>query len=143
MKLTKKEIEKELLKYFANIDNIKFAYLFGSQAKEIAGKLSDIDIAVYLDDKLNYDKRFDLRLKLIGDVCGLLKTDNVDLIILNDVDILLSYNVIYFGKVIYCKDELSRIRYEARILSMYFDQQYYYERHTDMTFERIAKEGIL
>ncbi|HHJ07268.1 MAG TPA: nucleotidyltransferase domain-containing protein [Anaerolineae bacterium] len=34
-------------------ENVKFAYLFGSQAAGKAAPLSDVDIAVYLDDKAN------------------------------------------------------------------------------------------
>ncbi len=140
--MTIKEIRDKVAEYFSARPEIRFVYLFGSQAKNDAGKLSDIDIAVYLDEIDEY-KRFDIRLELIGEVGSLLKTDKIDLVILNDVDIFLAYQVVYFGKIIYSKDELSRIRYEAKTLSLYFDQQYYYNRHAKLTIERIAKEGVL
>lgn len=138
-----KKFTDKIGEYFSTRREIKFAYLFGSQAKGNAGRLSDVDIGVYIDERTDEYKRFDIRLELIGEAGRLLGNDNIDLVILNDVDIFLAYQVIYFGKIIYSKDELRRIRYEATILSLYFDQQYYYERHTELTIERIAKEGIL
>lgn len=138
-----KEIKNRVGGYFSDRPEIKAGYLFGSWAKASAGRLSDIDIAVYLDEEIAEYKRFDIRLELIGGAGSLLKTDKIDLVILNDVDIFLAYQIIYFGKNIYCKDELNRIRYEAKIFSLYFDQQYYYDRHAKLTIERIAKEGIL
>lgn len=159
MKLVAEEIKSKAAKYFSVRDEVKFAYLFGSQAKNSAGELSDIDIAVYLDKNLDEYKRFSIRLELISEAGSLagpvreqsslaaffngVKTNKIDLVILNDADIFLAYQVIFSGKVIYCRDELTRIRYEAKILSLYFDQQYYYERHAKLTIERIAKEGIL
>lgn len=138
-----KEIRDKVAEYFSSRTDIKFAYLFGSQAKNNTGRLSDIDIAVYLDERLNEHKRFNVRLGLIGEAARLLRNDNIDLVTLNDVDIFLAYQVVFFGKIIYCRDELSRIRYEAKILSLYFDQQYYYDRHAKLTIERVAREGIL
>lgn len=161
MKLITEKIKGKVAKYFSTRDEIKFAYLFGSQAKNDAGKLSDIDIGVYLDEKIDEYKRFDIRLELIGEVGSLVTTNKlrsfylqrgtteqrergkIDLVILNDIPLSLSYRVVRDGKIIYCKDELKRIRFEARIMSMYFDQQYYYNRHTKLSLEHIAKEGIL
>lgn len=122
---------------------VRFAYLFGSYAKQDTGPLSDIDIAVYLDDSLDEYKRFDLRLELISRMSGIFKTDKIDLVILNDIDLALAYRVVKDGKIIYCKDELEQIRFEAKTMSLYFDNQYYYNRHAKLSIERIAKEGIL
>lgn len=141
--MTIKEIKDKVAEYFSTRPEIKMGYIFGSRAKGEENKLSDIDIAVYLDEKIDEYKRFDIRLGLISEAGSLLKTDKIDLVILNDVDIFLAYQVVFFGKLIYCRNELNRIRYEAKTLSLYFDQQYYYDRHAKLTIERIAKEGIL
>ncbi|UCD16043.1 MAG: nucleotidyltransferase domain-containing protein [Candidatus Omnitrophota bacterium] len=136
-------IKNKISKYFSSRDDIKFAYLFGSQSKNKTGRLSDIDIAVYLDEHFDGNERFDIRLKLIGQIGSLLKTDKIDLIILNDSPLLLSFNIVHDGIIIYSSDESKRIQFEVRIMSLYFDQQYYYKRHAQMTIDRIAKEGIL
>lgn len=129
--------------FFSAQNGVRFAYLFGSHAKGETGAISDIDIAVYLYSKLDKNKRFDLRLELIGQICGILKTDKVDLIVLNDSPLLLSFNAIYGGILLNSKDEGARVKFETRTMSLYFDQQYYYRRHAKMAIQQIAREGIL
>ncbi len=45
--------EMELRDYISKQEHVRLAYLFGSAATGKAGKLSDIDIAVLLDDLLS------------------------------------------------------------------------------------------
>lgn len=116
-------IEKELKKLisiFKLYPKIKLVYLFGSQATNKVGPLSDYDFAVYLDEK-SVQKRFDIRLKLISDICTVLKTDNVDVVILNDTQAPeLKYNIIKDGKLIFEKEPF-KILLEPRILNEFFD----------------------
>jgi len=134
---------QKLAQYFSRKREVKFAYLFGSYTKDNTCPLSDVDIAVYLDDKIKEDERFNFRLESMAQVSKLLKREDIDLIILNDSEISLAYEVIYYGKPIYSRDELKRIRFEARAMSLYFDRKYYYDRHAKLLVEHIAKEGIL
>jgi hypothetical protein len=48
--------------FLANTRVVKFAYLFGSHARGNAGPLSDVDLAVYLDNRMNL---FSARLSLL------------------------------------------------------------------------------
>ena len=50
MKLINKNLET--IKYIFTKYEIIFAYLFGSQVDGNTGNLSDIDIAIYFDEKL-------------------------------------------------------------------------------------------
>lgn len=133
----------KVAKYLSTKKQVRFAYLFGSHAKNRSGKLSDIDIAVYLNGKIGEYKRFDIRLELIGKLCALLKRNDVDLVILNDVPISLSSRIVHDGKIIFCRDELSRIRFETKVMCMFFDRKYYYDRHAKLSLATIAKQGIL
>lgn len=60
----------EVKKFLENHGDVKLAYLFGSYAKGKEGPLSDVDIAVLLDERLTESKRFKLRLKLIINFCN-------------------------------------------------------------------------
>ena len=135
--------KKEKVREFLNKQkHVKLAYLFGSVAEGKEGKLSDVDIAVFLDESLSKKERFDLQLKLISGLTGILKTDRIDLIIMNDAPLLLKYNIIKHGKIL--KDNIeTRVKVESRILSDYLDMKYYIDRHTDLAIERIAKKGLL
>lgn len=139
-----KKLEFQKLENFlSRKKEVRFAYLFGSNAKNKITSLSDIDLAVYFDDHIKENERFNLRLKLLVQISNLLKREDIDLIILNDSDISLAYEVVRHGKLVCSKDELKRIRYEARIMGLFFDRKYYYDRHARLLVRDIAKEGIL
>jgi len=107
-------------KVFSNEPRVKLAYLFGSQVNGKVGPLSDYDFAVYLEEKESV-KMFDLRLKLMTKISLLLKTDAVDLVILNTADQPdLKYNIIKEGKIIYEKEPY-KVLIEPKILQEYFD----------------------
>lgn len=64
-----------------NIPELKFAYLFGSQAKKSAIETSDIDIAIYIDEKYNH---FDTKLK-VHHLLEISLNKEIDIIVLNNV----------------------------------------------------------
>jgi len=134
--------EEKVREFLNKQKHVKLAYLFGSVAEGKEGKLSDVDIAVFLDESLSKKERFDLQLKLISGLMSILKTDRIDLIVMNDAPLLLKYNIIKHGKIL--KDSIeTRVKVESRILSDYLDMKYYIDRHTDLAIERIAKKGLL
>ena len=67
------ELLPQASSYLKARKDILFAYLFGSLTSGMLKPLSDIDIAVYLKK----------RLEIIGDLADILKTDEIDLVILN------------------------------------------------------------
>ena len=117
--MTEKEI-KNLLPIFEVHPEVKLVYLFGSQATGKTGPLSDYDFAVYIDEK-NSLQRFDIRLELFADLSSALKTDNIDLSVLNDVDVPeLKYNIIKDGILIFEREPF-KVLIEPEILMEYFD----------------------
>jgi len=70
----------EIQKIIASMDEIEFAYLFGSYAKNTQTKTSDIDIAVYLKKQYN---TFDTKLK-IHHKLEITLNKEIDLVILNN-----------------------------------------------------------
>ena len=113
---------------------VVFACLFGSQVKGKAGPLSDIDIAVYFDEKVSSDKRFDLRLQVLGELTELYKTDEVDLIMLNDAPPLLAHRILKEGVLVFSDDEKSRIEYEVKAVLKYLDWKPYLDKYTQEVF---------
>jgi len=117
--MDEKTLEK-IVEVFKLYPKVKLVYLFGSRANGKVGPMSDYDFAVYLDEK-DVLKRFSIRLKLISEVCGALKTDDVDLVIINDIKSpLMKYNIIYGGKIIFEKKPY-KVLIEPRILNEFFD----------------------
>ena len=105
---------------FNQYPEIGLVYLFGSRARGDIGPLSDYDFAVYLE---NADKKrmFEIKFSLQAKLSRSLKTDNVDVVLLNIAGSPeLKYNIIKEGKIIFEKKE-SRITVEPKILNEYFD----------------------
>jgi len=110
--------------------NIKLIYIFGSYAKGKNDKNSDLDIAVLLEKGYNpLDK-----LSLIGDFIDIFKRNDIDLVILNDANPVLEHQVIKYGKLVYMKDEDTKVFYEVRVLKEYMDMEYF--RNTQMEYIR-------
>ncbi|MFZ3385228.1 MAG: nucleotidyltransferase domain-containing protein [Candidatus Methanoperedens sp.] len=133
--------EKELTEYFSSKDSVILAYLFGSTVRDDAGRLSDVDIGVLVDENLSKKDRFDLELKLMGDIAILINKNKIDLIVLNEAPLLLAYNIIKDG-IILKSSETARVNFETKILSMYLDEKYYIKRHTEETLKMIAEVGF-
>ena len=133
--------EKELTEYFSSKDSVILAYLFGSTVRGDAGRLSDVDIGILVDENLSKKDRFDLELKLMGEIAVLINKNKIDLIVLNEAPLLLAYNIIKDG-IILKSSETERVRFETKILSMYLDEKYYIKRHTEETLKMIAEVGF-
>ena len=102
----REEIVALLKNSLLKIEEIEFAYLFGSYAKNKNGQKSDVDIALYLKEK-----NFDIQLQINYELSKLLKKD-VDLVVLNDIkNIYLLENILKDGVVI--KDSEARVDFEV------------------------------
>ncbi|GAB6184207.1 type VII toxin-antitoxin system MntA family adenylyltransferase antitoxin [Thermodesulfovibrio hydrogeniphilus] len=97
-------------------DKVLFAYLFGSVAKKDITPLSDIDIAVYFKEER--EKLFELKLSLYADICRSLKTNNIDLVVLNVIEnLILLEEIVRHGIVIY--DQAPQLREEFEVYTLH------------------------
>jgi len=103
--------------YLRTRKDIAFAYLFGSLAQNKATLLSDVDIAVYLIEGRLADKR----LEILGDLIDILKTDNVDLVVLNTAPPSLRMKIIQTKKVLADNSPYIRHVFESAAMRAYFD----------------------
>lgn len=118
-------------------DGVVAASLFGSQAAGKAGPLSDVDVAVWLDPSLSDSERFRVRLELIGHAAGALRTNEVDLVVLNDAPPLLKHRALRSGVRLLDRDPVARVRLESRAVSDYLDTKPLRERLTRAMRTRI------
>lgn len=114
---------------FHTYEEIKLVYFFGSTAQNKSAHLSDYDFAVYLEENIEPKKEKDIVLNLIAELSKKLKTDKIDLVLLNKADnFLLRFNIIKEGALIYQKEQY-RLLVEPRILNEYFDFKLFMDRH--------------
>lgn len=75
--------------FFSRRDDVSLAFLFGSQAKGIAVKRSDVDVAVYFRSGYDVEK-----LRTLTDELENLLQKEVDLIVLNDANPSLAWSAL-------------------------------------------------
>ncbi len=113
-------ISDKLKLLLESFPEIKLVYLFGSRARKEEGALSDYDFAMYIEE-VDSEKIFDIKLKLFAKMSKLLKTDSIDILILNSsCPPELKYFAITEGISIY-EVEPYRVKVEPQILNEYFD----------------------
>ena len=105
------EIRDHLLEI---MPNLKAIYLFGSFAKSEANRDSDIDIGIISEDRLSPSTTFDIAQQL----AAMLNRD-VDLLDIEQVPLVMQFQIITTGKNIYAKYPLELLEFETLIISMY------------------------
>lgn len=84
-------------------------YLFGSVVRGTSHRESDIDIAALLDWELHPAPRdrFEAGLELSAWLQSVLRSDAVDLVVLNDAPPLFGRRIVIDGERMFCADELA------------------------------------
>jgi predicted nucleotidyltransferase len=82
------------------------AYLHGSHAGGRPHRESDLDVAVLLDRSVypNRSQRTELRVRLGSDLVAATGTNEIDLVILNDLPPLFARRIVCEGQRIFCTD---------------------------------------
>jgi predicted nucleotidyltransferase len=139
---TRKKVKPtELAELFA-AEPVDVAYLFGSVARGDTGPLSDVDVALLLRTGVSREAAFKLRLRMMTALGRAFDADEIDVIVLNDAPLLLQHRVLRDGKVLFCRDELRRVRYEARAISKYLDFQHLERIYNRALLARLARGGL-
>jgi predicted nucleotidyltransferase len=116
------------------------AYVFGSVAAGRARPNSDVDIAVLLDIAAIPEDLFEYRLSLMAELRNVLKTPDVDVVILNEAPPALAQNVISTGRLIFERSRSGRIRFQIRTLNEFLDTQPMRDTHLKVLKRRYLKE---
>lgn len=112
------QLKRDIVSVFAEVSEVKLAYLFGSQVEGDSGPMSDFDLGVLLDHAASWSQ---IRVQLSHSLVHGLNTERIDLVLLNEAPIELAYAVIAQGEAVYQRDVATRVEYEARVMSLYGD----------------------
>ena len=130
-----------LLDRIAKERDIVALYAFGSLTTGDLKPLSDLDFGILVSCKLDKQKRFDKHLDLLGKFNEVLKTDEVDLVMMNDAPMRFSHNIIKSGKLIYCQNKTELSEFIEKTVKLYLDFRFFRDAFDDTFLKGIGYSG--
>jgi len=117
--------------------DILFAYLYGSFVTDPDLLGSDIDVGVYLKhwDLNAYVKKEE---QLTALLVSRLHNDRIDLRIINTLPLLLKYNILRDGILIFSRDELERVDFDTTSMIKFFELKPYLDEYNRILSQRIG-----
>jgi predicted nucleotidyltransferase len=134
------EAMRQAVEAFARRPEVMAAYLFGSYATGRVTPMSDIDFAVLVSNAFSRERYLDYQLALLGDLCGVFRSDEVQVVMLNEAPPLLAYKVMVEGRPLFCRDEVARLRFRVHATRRYLDTKPLRQVQAEATARRI-REG--
>jgi uncharacterized protein len=110
--------------------------VFGSAATGKLKPLSDIDLAVLLDDKMNKNQLFEKELDLRSEISQILGSEEFDLVNMNLSPARFVHNILREGKLLFCKNKSVLVDFIEKNTREYLDFKYYREEF-DRTFREL------
>lgn len=132
------QLKEQLIPFFEIRPEILFAYLFGSQATGQTNPMSDIDIAVAIDHSKIRESDFPYGYAsfLTSQFMGLLKTNAIDVVLLDKAPPALKYSIFGKGVCLFSRNEEHEKQIYLQSLRRYQDttslrriQQYYFKQY--------------
>lgn len=128
-------------KYFENKDEIGFAYLFGSAAKNKENRLSDIDIALFINEKedLPEESAYGYEAGIITDLMDIFKRNDIDVVLLNKAGLFLKYQILRNGRLIFCRKNKDEAYFRFKVYQEYLDTKRLRNINNDYFLKRIRE----
>ena len=117
------------------------AYLFGSVAMGRADHMSDVDIAVLLDETLDRRSAFELELRLADRLADHSRLE-AQFVSLHSAPPLLAYEVVCHGILLHARSEQERVAFQVRACKTYFDFKPWLDFHSRVLLDDIMEVGL-
>ncbi len=106
-----------LVELLASDPRVRLVYAFGSAARDTAGPLSDIDVAVLLQAPPTWDEGRELRAAVAA------LDPRFDLVLLNEAFPALRFEILTGGRCLLARDPREQAEFEITSLSRFLDFQ--------------------
>lgn len=126
----------------AQDEPVAAVYLHGSYARGQATPLSDLDIAVVLDEPMDPQEQFNLELRMASVIGNALNMDSTEVRVLNDAPLMFQGQALTDGKLLYCGNDEARVDFETRVLSEYLEFLPEHQKMCRAYIKQIAEEGL-
>jgi predicted nucleotidyltransferase len=131
----------ELIGHIEKDADVVALYSFGSLAAGDLKPLSDLDFGILISRKLDKQKRFEKHLDLTGKFNEVLRTDEVDLVMMNDAPMRFSHNIIKSGKLLYCSSKTELTDFIEKTIKLYLDFRFFRDAFDDTFLKGIGYSG--
>ncbi len=129
-----------IINYFRSKPEIAAVYLFGSEARNEATQVSDIDLAVILNKNLRENKLFLLG-GLEEELSSLLKR-KVDVQDLDQAGNIFRFRVLSEGKIIFDRRGEEKFDFQTRAVNNYFELKPIYDEYYMEMGKRIKSDSF-
>ena len=100
---------------------VLFAYLYGSYAKGLSHRFSDLDVGIFVEEqdrKACLNLELSLALRIDEDLDHIVQSE---VRVVNHLPLVVKGRILADGELIYSRDERSRIEFETQVRKAYFD----------------------
>lgn len=130
----------DIIAYLSNIPELIAAYLFGSYAREQQDQVSDVDVALLFHHGLSGKQVDKLELSIWQKLTAILRTDEIDLLVLNHTPLSLQFEIIRTGKAICNNDNNQRIDFEIKTGAKYWDFKKLKDEYDSYSLKRLKRK---
>ncbi len=125
--------------YFKGQGDVLSAMIYGSYGTPFQTCLSDVDLAVLF----RFDERpgIDRILALEAELSRICREDDINVLVLHDAHVLLQFEVIRTGRLIYCGDQIAASDFHEYVFKVYGDFAPFYH-YVCKEYDRALK-GVL
>lgn len=111
----------EIIQVVETDSDVSALFAFGSLAAGTLKPMSDMDFGILLNDRLDKEQRFAKHIELIGVFNSTFRTDEIDLIVMNDAPIPMTFQILKTGKMLSCRDVGALTAFRERQVKKYLD----------------------
>jgi predicted nucleotidyltransferase len=121
---------------------VTLAYLYGSAAAGRATPLSDVDIALVVNEELDPYQQLKLELRIETELAERANVRNAEVRIINGAPLTIRGQVACRGILLYCTDEDARVQFETATRDEYFDYLPIARQLREAFFADVRERGL-
>ena len=121
---------KDRLKSLFEINNIKFSFLYGSWVTNSANWWSDIDIAVYYPDYIDFSKLISLNMRA-EELTGF---EEINIKVIQNLPLHIQFTIFSQGEILTDNAPQKRLDYFGSLLPKYYDHIIWYKQMLNNSF---------
>jgi hypothetical protein len=131
----------EIVEAISGDPDVVALFSFGSLAEARLRPLSDLDFAVLVSKRLSKRQRFEKHLELIGVFNAVFRTDEIDLVVLNETPLRFGHRILKTGKLLHLRNKEELIDFSEKVVKLYLDFRFFRDSFDSAFLEGVGYHG--